>query len=411
VAKLNPSAKVVPLNCMADFDMAIARVQDLRLIEHGYTRIVVDSFTEITEYLPTWMGLGFPLQKQHYGQIQNKAMSLVLALLQAPLPSIILCRSSVKEMGDVSKVVPSSLGKSAENLPAKCILTGETRFDDEKGWIIDTTPSPYVQRSGLPWVPQIFQGEADEFLHLVEDLEAGPQQVDTSTLSEPLPPPPPPEPKRNAREKVRPVDVAKIPPPPPHTALPPPAPEPDPEWVSLLVTFGESLPKETTAADRKTLVTEWENLAAKDLAATKQALREYLAEPAITRGAPVPDPETQPKEYTEAFGQACAEQQAENLAAKPAVSQAAADFVEDVSPALAKAEDITGLLDLCREYKVQTDALWRYAVSKGGAPAGAKCPNWHQLGAAFVVSATLNLTNPEKRRAFVPWVHKTHGKA
>ena len=54
------------------------------LVEKGYTRIVLDSYRELTELMPEWLQMGFLLQIQDYGTIGNKAMELVRALLKAP---------------------------------------------------------------------------------------------------------------------------------------------------------------------------------------------------------------------------------------------------------------------------------------------------------------------------------------
>ncbi len=180
VKVINPDALVFPIDTKADFEKAIKAVQDPRLVEKGYTRIVLDSYSELTEIMPEMMGMGFPLQIQDYGTIGNKAMELVRAMLKSPIPGIIISRSEAKEQGKVHRVVPGSLGKSAGNLPAKCVLTAETRCDEQLGWVVDTTPDDYTQRAGLPWVPHIFQGTADEFLALVE---AGPA-VEAPTTTE-----------------------------------------------------------------------------------------------------------------------------------------------------------------------------------------------------------------------------------
>lgn len=179
VKAINPEANVIPLDTLIDFNKAIALVQKAELVEKGYTRIVLDSYSELTELMPEWLQMGFPLQIQDYGTIGNKAMELVRALLKAPIPVVIISRSEAKEQGKVHRIVPGSLGKSAGSLPAKCILTAETRFDDNLGWVVDTNPDEYTQRAGLPWVPTIFQGTMDEFLALIE---AGPQ-ADTVTTA------------------------------------------------------------------------------------------------------------------------------------------------------------------------------------------------------------------------------------
>lgn len=180
VKVINPAAMVFDIDTKVDFDKAIQAVQDPRLVEKGYTRIVLDSYSELTEIMPEMINMGFPLQIQDYGTIGNKAMELVRAMLKSPIPGIIISRSEAKEQGKVHRIVPGSLGKSAGSLPAKCVLTAETRFDEQVGWCVDTTPDDYTQRAGLPWVPSIFQGSADEFLAIVE---AGPQAGTVTTAS------------------------------------------------------------------------------------------------------------------------------------------------------------------------------------------------------------------------------------
>lgn len=178
VKAINPEANVVPLDTLVDFNKAIALVQRPELVEKGYTRIVLDSYSELTELMPEWLQMGFPLQIQDYGTIGNKAMELVRALMKSPVPVVIISRSEAKEQGKIHRIVPGSLGKSAGSLPAKCILTAETRFDDNLGWVLDTNPDEYTQRAGLPWVPSIFTGSMDEFLALVE---AGPTPTTVTT--------------------------------------------------------------------------------------------------------------------------------------------------------------------------------------------------------------------------------------
>ena len=171
VKAINPEANVVHLDTLVDFGRALRLVTDPQLVEKGYTRIVLDSYSELTELMPEWLQLGFPLQIQDYGTIGNKAMDLVRALLKSPVPVIIISRSEAKEQGKIHRIVPGSLGKSAGSLPAKCILTAETRYDENLGWVVDTNPDEYTQRAGLPWVPTIYQGSADAYLAAVE---AGP---------------------------------------------------------------------------------------------------------------------------------------------------------------------------------------------------------------------------------------------
>lgn len=456
VQRLNHDAKIFPVESMDDFTRAIAIVQDPRLVEQGFTRIVTDSFTELTEYLPTWLNLGFPLQKQHYGQIQNKAMELMLALLKAPIPSVTLCRSVAKEFGDITKVVPGSLGKSAENLPAKCILTAESRHDDEKGWVLDTTPSPYTQRSGLPWVPQIFQGTMDEFLALVESDEPG-----TTPTPEPVKPtaPPAPEPsKPTTKPKAEPAkptgptseqtfeqaliayaDAL-------HKAGWPPAERKamcdewrahgpaalaklqqacsgvtpwqapvvqDPAWVSLMARLAEQTvgrPDE----ERRKQVAAWEADHAAKPEDTKERLEDYVA--ALERLKAMgnaPDPELDPAGYKKAFSDVFATLEAEKRQRQNAQNREqtpAAQFANAVAagPGTATAEDIQELLDLCRDHKIDLEAMWKYALEKGGARPDGGAKNWFTVQAEFLRRVVPLLKDNSKRTGVISWLHKKY---
>lgn len=388
---LNPQAVGIVPESLDDLEQLFAILGNPdRLAARKIDRIVLDSYTELTHAIPRWIrqraGLTGVLQRielQQYGELRDYAMALVRAIQLTGYPSVIIARSTTKRVGLVERIVPDGTGRSTEELPGKLLPTAEARFDLELGWVLDTTPSESSQRCGLPWVPPVYAGDILEYLRIVE---AGPQGAT-----------PTPEPKpRNARER-KPV---------------PPGAD-DVEWVALLVELGQRLPEGCTQDYRKAVITEWEARASRDLAEAKDALVSYL-EAANREGMkrlPAPDPEQDPEGYRLAFGKACEAELAEKRANKPPVSPEAAAFVDAVSPVMAKPEDVTELLDLARDHKVNTDALWRYAVAQGGAPAGAKCPQWPQLGADFTAKVGAALKDTSKREKFISFLTTKHGKA
>jgi len=164
----NPAAKVYPIDSRESLERAIAMLCNPILADRGYDRVVLDSYSELTERIPSFFGMSYPLQIQDYGSIGNKALAIITALQKCPLPSLVICRSEAKEQGKVNRMVPSANGRSAASLPARCVCTAETRYDEREGWVIDTSPDEWTQRSGLPWVPGIWRGSADEFIAMVE---------------------------------------------------------------------------------------------------------------------------------------------------------------------------------------------------------------------------------------------------
>ena len=180
---INPNATIYPITDKDTLEKAIIAVKSPTLVDK-YDRIVLDSYSELTELIPEWYGMGHPLQIQDYGTIGSKAMALVIAITKAKIPGVIIARSESKEQGKHHKVVPGGLGKSASNLPAKCVLTAESRYDDELGWVLDTTPDEYTQRSGLPWVPMVFAGDIDSFLRVIE-VPVAPDTVACETPTHP----------------------------------------------------------------------------------------------------------------------------------------------------------------------------------------------------------------------------------
>jgi hypothetical protein len=210
VLNLNPNATcMVPESC--DDIMAFLEIfRHPDFLKRGYTRIVLDSYTELTEMLPNWIlekqaknlqkadptaaayttEIGRKISIEEYRPIQQWGMSLVNAIQLSGLPSIIIARSDAKEVGRIQKIVPAGLGSSARNMNSKLVPTVEARFDHEmQAFIWDSRPDEYSQRCGLPWVPAVFTGTADEFLETVKKPTA-----QTKANGE-KPPPLPKEPK------------------------------------------------------------------------------------------------------------------------------------------------------------------------------------------------------------------------
>lgn len=322
---INPNAKVFPLDTKEDFDKAIIAVQSEKLVENGYTRIVLDSFSELTEFIPGWFGMGFPLQIQDYGTIGNKAMSLVLAMLRSPIPGIVICRSEAKEQGKVSRVVPGSLGKSAANLPAKLVLTGETRHDDQFGWVVDTTPDSYTQRAGLPWVPSIFSGPADEFLAMVE---AGPAGVSVFTVpknEKPI------VPEKTTAERIEDARIANA-------------------FTDAMATLCQiTLNADITSDKRNEMVLAWEAKGPEALPDLLRAIEQIKAN--------APKPETVHESFQAS--------QKEALARKPEPSTHAADFVDEVSPAIISDAQWLHFKELCNDAGLNLNEMEIYCLDKG----------------------------------------------
>jgi hypothetical protein len=145
------------------------------------TRVILDSWTEMTSIVGGFIGGGANLQLAQYGDIQKIVFGF-LGLVQAgPLPSIIIARSEVQEQGSgvmrISKIVPASLGKSVNMLPGKLVCTLQAVSVNEQGesFTIESGPSDSARRSGLPWLPSSWKaatdGDADKLLAVVE---AGP---------------------------------------------------------------------------------------------------------------------------------------------------------------------------------------------------------------------------------------------
>lgn len=362
-----------------------------------FDRIILDSFTELTLAIPRWIkakagqtGTLVKLELSEFGHLRDYALALVKAIQLTGLPSVIIVRSTSKRVGLSERIVPDGMGKSVEELPGKLLPTAEARFDSELGYLIDTTPADHSQRCGLPWLPQVFQGSCLDYLALIE---AGPQ----GGKQEPPPQKTPalalmPAAVVPMLEKA--MDKVGIP------------PAPDPAWVDLLTRYAASI-VHMDEKDRKACITEWETYYEQDQAETMAKLEQLLAEIARPVGI---DPEAQPEAYKAGFGAMATEMLADKQDAAKAKehTQAVTDFVDGVSPEVAKGEDINALLDACTAAKVDHDCLWRYAIDKQQAkPAKDGSKNWPSLSKTFTTTVEGQLKGAN-RVAFCSWLSKTY---
>lgn len=199
--QINPQAIGLVPESLEDITKLFQLLGDTnKLAAKGIDRIVLDSFTDLTYSIPAWMGdpgqILHRMEIQQFGDLKSYALALVKAIQLTGYPSIIIARSTSKKIGRVEKIVPDGYGRSVEELPGKCLPTVESRYDADLGYIIDSSPDECSQRCGLPWVPQIFKGTANEFLAIVAN---GP-----ATAVPPPPPSPAPKPKpaKTAREVI-----------------------------------------------------------------------------------------------------------------------------------------------------------------------------------------------------------------
>lgn len=398
--QINPQAVGLVPEGLDDLDALMVRLGQPEWIQKlGVDRFVLDSYTGLTEILPTWIRarqqapgvLLKALEIQEYGHLGDYASAIVKAIQLTGMPSVIIGRSISKKVGLSERIQPDSVGKSVNSLPGKLLPTAEARYDAELGYVIDTTPAEHSQRCGLPWVPAIVRADEMACLDYLKIIEAGPQ-------GETLPPPAPEPPKAKApAPEVQPHAPVVVP-------LDPPS---DPAWVAALTSYAACI-VHLPEADRKAAVGEWDRQYSADPAAALQALQQYLALDGQVREAGI-DPEKDPKGYQAAFGKMCTEIQAEKIEKGKAQEHSAEveAFVEGVSPECAAPEDVASLLDLAREHKVNLDALWKYAISREAAkpcPDGSK--NWNSLSKKFVTAVAPHLEDAAKRRVFVPSIHQ-----
>jgi len=308
VLMLNPAATCwVPESCNDLMDI-FQWLGDAKLLEQGFTRIVLDSYTELTELLPNWilrkqaadanLELGRKISIDEYRPLQEWGVALIRAIQLSGLPSIIIARSDSKKVGLLEMVVPAGLGSSARNLNAQLVPTVESRWDSElQDYIWDSRPDEYSQRCGLLWVPAVFRGTADEFLAAVERGEGQPQgpeggapevQVGQEAAPAPAPAPPvaPPPPAAPAAEQ------------PPAPAPKQPAVNPPVSlvgWQNAIVELNQILYKAPgwTADERTKVVQGWEAQGMDALPRLKiylESIREEAKTPgaAIAQMAPLP---------------------------------------------------------------------------------------------------------------------------
>jgi hypothetical protein len=380
--QLNPAAVGMVPESLDDLDKILEILGNPEKTAQ-FDRIVLDSFTELTLAIPRWLkeraGQGsqvlLKLELSQYGDLRDYALAVVKAAQLTGLPGVVIGRSVSKRSGLVERIQPDGMGRSVEELPGKLLPTAEARFDAELGYVVDTTPAEHSQRCGLPWVPAVWQGPCLDYLRLIE---AGPE----------------------GKLELPPVD-APAPPAPPAPAPEPAAPAVDQVWLDLLASWATSTAK-TPEAERKADLARWEARYAEDPEAAKSELRQSLTAP----DPRVPDPEKDPEGYKKVAGTILEERTEEKAPAQ--VSQAASDFVDAISPERAKPEDARELLDLCAEHKVRTTAMWAYALSKEGAAKPTKdgAADWTSLSVKFCAAVVAQLKDPQKRAAFIPWLHQ-----
>jgi len=278
------------------------------LLKKAVDRIVLDSFTGLTEAMGAWLRadtngaslLAKSMERQEYGDLGKYALAIVDTIQLTGLPSVIIGRSVSKKVGRDEVIVPDSVGKSIDRLPGKLLPTAEARYDQELGYVIDTTPVDYSQRCGLGWVPQIWAGSCLDYLGIIQ---AGPQgtaapEVDMVKVRE--------DAERGAAEgraKVATEKAAATKKPTPAAPVPQaqvPPPITDPEFQSLL----EALIIQTSGrpdAERATQVQSWERRFAADPLWAKKDLKQFLDVTDRLNAGPHPDPEKDPKGYKEAW--------------------------------------------------------------------------------------------------------------
>ena len=339
VLNLNPSATCwVPESC-EDLEQIFVWLGKPELLDKGFTRIVLDSYTELTEMLPNWiirkanpeihLEIGRKMELQEYKPVQQWGIALVRAIQLTSLPSIIIARSDAKEIGRVRKIVPAGLGSSVQGLPAQLVPTVEAHWDEElQTWIWDSRPDAYSQRCGLSWLPMVWDGSADDFLALVG--KPSPAHIPEETTTERI---------AEAKAANQATDAAK-----------------HPEWVAAIALLCQvTLNAAITEEKRTELINVWEAKGPKALPSLLGAIEALKA--------------NLPKETVhEAFNN----QQTEALAGKPPISQETHAFVDGLVPdkCISDGQWLT-LQTLCNDHSVSQDALEAYSVEKNYlAPSG-----------------------------------------
>jgi len=141
VLRLNPGAVcMVPESC--DDILSLAEIFGRPdFLARGFTRMVLDSYTELTEALANWIlihesgnpnvEIGRRLSIDEYRPIMQWGNTVVKAIQRSGLPSIIIARSDAMEVGRIQMIVPAGLGSSSRKLPSQLVPTVEARYDDE----------------------------------------------------------------------------------------------------------------------------------------------------------------------------------------------------------------------------------------------------------------------------------------
>jgi hypothetical protein len=172
IRKINPAADGYFPTSLEDLEKLLVFLGTDKFLNAGFDRIILDSYTELTNALPNWLILkhspnlqldpGRLVEKQEYGPIKGWATAIVKAIQLTNLPSFILCRSEIKD----GVMTPMSTGSSAKGLAAQVNATFEATYDNELGYIWTSEPHDLSYRCPLPWVPQKWNGSAQELLNL-----------------------------------------------------------------------------------------------------------------------------------------------------------------------------------------------------------------------------------------------------
>ena len=170
IRKINPQADGYFPTSLEDLERLLVFLGSDKFLNAGFDRVILDSYTELTNGLPNWLILknspnlqldpGRLVEKQEYGPIKGWATAIVKAVQLTLLPSIILCRSELKD----GVMTPMSTGSSAKGLAAQVNATFEAVYDHELGYIWTSEPNELSFRCPLPWVPQRWNGSALELL-------------------------------------------------------------------------------------------------------------------------------------------------------------------------------------------------------------------------------------------------------
>lgn len=338
-----------------------------------FDRVILDSVTEITNSIPRWMrdqtgnrNILTKLEISEYGELGEYAMALVKAIQLTGLPSVIIARSVSKKIGLVERITPDGTGSTTAKLPGKLLPTAEARFDDELGFVIDTTPAEHSQRCGLPWLPPIWQGTCLDFLAIVEGKAAVSAEV--------------------------PALLDQI-----EKAIAPPAPAPAKasDWEIAIEALNQAAYRAgLTSDERSDLVRRWLNKgeAGWDQLAAHAELNNLVKPPTVADAAK-------------------AAQESKKKNAKPVTPEVEA-FVDQVAagPGITS-DEWRELLDLCLAHQVDQDALYLYCQDRGHILAGPQDKKLGLLKKAPWTSIVDIIRNPNKRRqitsAIQPFSKKT----